>query len=178
MKRIAIFGKPGSGKSTLSKSLAAATGIQLHQLDSIVYKKNGDLVDRKTYDKEHANILSSESWIIDGFDRVESFYKRLEVADTLIYIDLPYAVSYYLVTKRLLKGLVVKPAGWPEGSSIVKGTLQSYRVLKLCPNFWNDDLLQKLKEMSANKSLYVIRSISELDDFVNSRVKNRAYGLE
>jgi len=178
MKRIAIFGKPGSGKSTLSKSLAAATGIQLHQLDSIVYKKNGDLVDRKTYDKEHANILSSESWIIDGFDRVESFYKRLEVADTLIYIDLPYAVSYYLVTKRLLKGLVVKPAGWPEGSSIVKGTLQSYRVLKLCPNFWNDDLLQKLKAMSANKSLYVIRSISELDDFVNSRVKNRAYGLE
>jgi len=32
--------------------------------------------------------------------------------------------------------------------------------------------------MSANKSLYVIRSISELDDFVNSRVKNKAYGLE
>ncbi len=176
MKKIAIFGKPGSGKSTLSKSLAAATGIQLHQLDSIVYKKNGDLVDRKTYDKEHANILSSESWIIDGFDRVESFYKRLDVADTLIYIDLPYAVSYYLVTKRLLKGLVVKPAGWPEGSSIVKGTLQSYRVLKLCPNFWNDDLLQKLKAMSANKSLYVIRSISELDDFVNSSVEHKSYG--
>ena len=39
MKKIVVFGKPGSGKSTLSKKLAAATGIKLHALDSIVYKK-------------------------------------------------------------------------------------------------------------------------------------------
>ncbi len=117
MRKIAVFGKPGSGKSTLSKHLASATGIQLHQLDSIVYKKNGDLVDRKTYDKEHGRILSTDSWIIDGFGPVASFNKRLDMADTLIYIDLPYAVSYWLVTKRLLKGLFVQPEGWPEGSA-------------------------------------------------------------
>jgi len=174
MKKIAVFGKPGSGKSTLSKSLTSATGIQLHQLDSIVYKKNGDLVDRETYDREHENILSSDNWIIDGFGPIGSFHKRLEVADTLIYIDLPYAVSYWLVTKRLLKGLFVKPEGWPDGSSILKGSLQSYRVLKLCPKFWNDRFLQKLKEISANKSLYVIRSISELNRFIESNIARKA----
>ena len=58
MKKIAVFGKPGSGKSTLSKNLASVTGIQLYPLDSIVYKKNGDKVDRKKYDREHENILS------------------------------------------------------------------------------------------------------------------------
>ncbi len=93
MKKIVVFGKPGSGKSTLSKNLASATGIKLHALDSIVYKKNGDLVDRKTYDEEHENILSSDCWIIDGFQPIESFYKRLDVADTLIYIELPYIIS-------------------------------------------------------------------------------------
>ncbi len=46
MKKVAVFGKPGSGKSTMSKRLAAVTGIPLHPLDSIVYEKNGDLVDR------------------------------------------------------------------------------------------------------------------------------------
>ena len=170
MKKIAVFGKPGSGKSTLSKSLASATGIQLHQLDSIVYKKNGDLVDRNIYDETHANILSSDSWIIDGFGPIESFNKRLEVADTLIYIDLPYAISYWLVTKRLLKGLIVKPEGWPDGSSVLKGTLESYKVLKLCPRFWNYDFLQKLEKISASKSLYVIRSISELNRFIKNNV--------
>jgi len=171
MKKIAVFGKPGSGKSTLSKSLASATGLKLYQLDSILYKKDGALVDRQTYDRAHGNILSSDSWIIDGFDKIESFYKRLDAADTLIYIDLPYIVSYWLVTKRLLKGVIIKPEGWPEGSSILKGTLQSYKTLKLCPKFWNNGFLQKLEELATNKSLYVIRSVAELNRFIDDNVK-------
>jgi adenylate kinase family enzyme len=178
MKKIAVFGKPGSGKSTLSKYLASATGIQLHQLDSIVYKKDGDLVDRKTYDKEHGRILSTDSWIIDGFGPMASFNKRLGVADTLIYIDLPYTVSYWLVTKRLIKGLFVKPEGWPGGSSIIKGTLASYKVLKICPQFWNDDFVKKLEALSANKSVFVIRSISELNSFMDNNVKNKGYNKQ
>jgi adenylate kinase family enzyme len=166
MKKIAVFGKPGSGKSTLSKSLAFATGIPLHPLDSIVYKKNGDLVEREVFDKAHENILSSDSWMIDGLGPMGSFNKRLDAADTLIYIDLPYAVSYWLVTKRLLKGLLVTPEGWPKGSSIIKGTLASYKMLKLSPKFWNNDLLKKLELMSTNKSLHVIRSVAELNSFV------------
>lgn len=171
MKKIAVFGKPGSGKSTLSKNLASATNIRLHALDSILYSKNGNLVDRKTYDEEHENILSSESWIIDGFGPIGSFDKRLDAADTLIYIELPYVISYWLVTKRLLKGLVVKPEGWPDGSSVLKGSLESYKVLKLCPKFWNDGFMQRLEKMSVNKSLYVIRSISKLNRFVDKDMK-------
>ena len=173
MKKIAVFGKPGSGKSTLSKHLAAATGIPLHPLDSIVYKQNGELVERETYDSQHTNILASERWIIDGFGPIASLNKRLDVADTLIYIDLPYLVSYWLVTKRLLKGLFVKPEGWPDGSSLLKGSLQSYKVLRLCPKFWNDDFLKKLETIAVNKSLHVIRSTTELNGFIDTFVKNK-----
>jgi dephospho-CoA kinase len=49
MIKIAVFGKLGSGKSTVSRALASATGITLYQLDSIVYKKNGELVEREIY---------------------------------------------------------------------------------------------------------------------------------
>ncbi len=171
MKKIAVFGKPGSGKSTLSKSLTSATGVKLYALDSILYKQNGDMVDRKAYEEEHAKILSSDSWIIDGFGPIESFNKRLEVADTLIYVDLPYVVSYWLVTKRCLKGLAVKPEGWPAGSSILKGTIESYKVLRLCPKFWNGGFVHRLETMSVNKSLYVVRSVSELNRFVDKNVR-------
>lgn len=170
MKKIAVFGKPGSGKSKLSKNLAASTKIQLHQLDSILYKKNGDQIDRDSYDKHHQDILASSDWIIDGFGPMGSFNQRLDAADTLIYIDLPYFVSYWLVTKRLIKGLFIKPEGWPEGSSILKGTLVSYKTLKLCPKFWNDDFSKRLEEISSNKSLYVIKSISELNNFIDKHV--------
>ncbi|TRY32417.1 adenylate kinase [Aliiglaciecola sp. M165] len=169
MKKIAVFGKPGSGKSTLSKKLARTTGITLHQLDSIVYEKNGDFVERGVVDAAHQNIVSSESWIIDGLGPMELFYKRLHAADTLIYIDLPYVASYWLVTKRLLKG--VTPEGWPKGSSIVKGTLNSYRTLRKCPQFWNHSFRKKLDEVSTGKSLFVISSLSELDNFVETYVR-------
>ena len=169
MKKIAVFGKPGSGKSTLSKNLAAATGITWHALDSILYEKNGKQVDRKTYDDAHEAILSSDRWIIDGFGPMDSFNARLDAADTLIYIELPYVISYWFVTKRLLKGLVATPEGWPDGSSILKGTLESYKVLRICPKFWNEDFIQRLEKTSTHKSLHVIQSVAELNSFVNNK---------
>jgi len=174
MKKIAVFGKPGSGKSRLSKNLASQLKIQLYQLDSIAYKTDGKPVDKETYDRAHADILASDSWLIDGLGPIDSFNQRLDAADTLIYIDLPYVVSYWLVTKRLLQGLLVRPEGWPSGSSIVKGTLESYKVLKLCPKFWNDDFLKKLEVISTKKSLYVVRSISELNSFIEVNVEHEA----
>lgn len=46
-------------------------------------------MEREIFDREHAKILVSEKWIIDGFGLLASFYKRLDEADTLIYINLP-----------------------------------------------------------------------------------------
>ncbi|MBN3562928.1 P-loop NTPase family protein [Aliamphritea spongicola] len=174
MKKVAVFGKPANGKSTLSKQLAAATGISLYPVDSLLYQPNGQEVDRQAYEAVHDKILASDEWIIEGFGPLSSqasFNRRLEEADTLVYIELPYWVTYWLVTKRLLKGVFRKPEGWPEGSSVLKGSLQSYKVLKLCPKFWNDDFLQRVEKLSTNKSLHVIRSVSELNSFVEQHVK-------
>ncbi|MCF7505080.1 MULTISPECIES: adenylate kinase [Vibrio] len=170
MKKVAVFGKPGSGKSTVSKALASATNLPLHQLDSLVYKPSGELVDKEVFKDVHDKIVSSETWIIDGLGPISLFYNRLDEADTLVYIDLPYSVSYWFVTKRLLKGLFVKPEGWPEGSSVFKGTLQSYKILKLCPKFWNDEFMIKLLEKYPMKEVHVIKTVAELNDFVSKSV--------
>lgn len=174
MKKIAIIGKPASGKSTLSKKLAAATGIKLYALDSILYQANGAEIERANYEAIHQDIIASQEWIIEGFgpmNFLHSFNKRLEAADTVIYIELPYLTTYWLVTKRFLKGLVKKPEGWPEGCSVWKGTIQSYKVLQLCPKFWNAQLLQRLETQTSAKTLHVIRSVAELDSFVEKYVK-------
>lgn len=102
---------------------------------------------------------------------ISAFHQRLETADTLVYVDLPYIKSYWFVTKRLLKGLFVKPEGWPAGSSILKGTFESYNVLRHCPKFWNDDFTVRLEALSDRKSLYIIKSVSELDHFVSRNIK-------
>ncbi|CAH9062270.1 hypothetical protein PSECIP111951_02658 [Pseudoalteromonas holothuriae] len=169
MKKITIFGKPGSGKSVLSQKMALATGIQLHQLDSIYYKKSGVPLSKGEFNAIHDDILANECWIIDGLGPISAFKRRLEAADTLIYIDLPYLTCYWLVTKRLFKSFYEKPIGWPDGSSVVQGTINSFKTLRLCPTFWNKQFLEQLNtQTSSTKSLHVIKSISELEQFCKS----------
>jgi hypothetical protein len=67
----------------------------------------------------------------------------------------------------------VTPEGWPKGSSIIKGTLASYKMLKLSPKFWSDDFLQKLESISTNKSLHIVRSVAELNRFVEKNTSIR-----
>jgi len=170
MKKIAVFGKPGGGKSTLSKNLSLTSGLKLYALDSIQYHQNGDKLDSKIFLDTHNEILTSQSWIIEGFGTVESFNNLLDSADTLVYIDLPYYVHYWWVTKRFLKGIFKTPEGWPKGCSVLKGTIQSYKVLKICPQFWNNDFMNELEKKSANKNLYVIKSVMELNEFINTEI--------
>ena len=173
MKKIAVFGKPSNGKSTLSKRIATATNIKLYALDSILYEPSGQEIERSRYNELHDNILSSDEWIIEGFgplNSLESFNKRLDEADTLIYLDLPYSVTSWLVIKRFLKGLFITPEGWPEGSSILQGTVQSFKILKHCPKFWNESFLNNLQKRSSGKSLYIVRTLSELNGFVRQNI--------
>lgn len=172
MKKITVFGKPGSGKSVLCKKLSAATGLTLYAIDSLLYQVNGERVDQALYDQRHDAVLQSDCWILDGFGTLSSFKRQIDAADVLVYIDLSYMTSYWLVTKRLMKGLFVTPEGWPEGCSVWKGSVQSYRMLARCPEFWNSDFLESLERQAEHKRVCIIRSLSELNRFVDDYVKH------
>ena len=93
MKRVAIFGNAGGGKSTLARRLTAITGLPLHALDLVKYRVGGAEVPHPEYLQAHAEILSGERWIIDGFGCVASAWERFEAADTLVYVDLPLSIT-------------------------------------------------------------------------------------
>jgi adenylate kinase family enzyme len=116
MKRVAVFGNAGGGKSTLARRLSELTGLPLYSVDSLKYRAGGGEVPEGEYLEAHADLLHREAWIIDGFGSVPTAWERFAAADTLIYVDLPLFIHYMWVTKRLIKGSVVKPEGWPEGS--------------------------------------------------------------
>ena len=69
MKRVAVFGNAGGGKSTLAKHLAHLTRLPLYPLDLIQYRAGGSKIPHEEYLKAHAEILRQDEWIIDGFVR-------------------------------------------------------------------------------------------------------------
>jgi adenylate kinase family enzyme len=165
VKKIAIFGKPGSGKSTFSMKLAISSSIKYCPLDSIEYLKNGERVSITEYNLQHEKLINESSWIIDGLGYLDSFWARIQAADIVIYIDLPYRISYWWVTKRLLISPFKHPESWPEGSSVLKGTIASWKYLRLSPKFWNEEFYDKLKNSCENRKLIRITSVKEMNEF-------------
>ncbi|MDP8932876.1 MAG: adenylate kinase, partial [Cyanobacteriota bacterium] len=49
MKKVAVFGNAGGGKSTLSKRLSEITGLPLYALDKIQYQSGGAEVPDEEY---------------------------------------------------------------------------------------------------------------------------------
>jgi len=165
MNKVVVFGKPGGGKSTLGRKLSKVTGIQYCPLDLIEYRKNGERVPAEEYAQKHADLINADNWIIDGLGTLKSLWLRIDAADTLIYVDLPYYVHYWWVTKRLLNSAFVKPEGWPEGSSVLKGTLAGWKYLRLSPGFWTPELFEEIQRRGKGKNIYRITSVKEMNNF-------------
>ena len=168
MKRVAIFGNAGGGKSTLARELAAITGLPLHVIDKIKFRPGGAEVPHEEYLQLHTALLGRDEWIIDGFESVELAWKRFEAADTLVHVDLPLAVHAWWVTKRLVKGLFVDPPGWPQGSPVISSSIQSYRVLWPCYTRLTPKYRAYLSDVAQRKRVFHLRSRQELKQFLET----------
>jgi len=165
MNRIAVFGNAGGGKSTLSKRLAEMTGLPWVPLDSLQYQPGGGEVSHAEFKAAHDALLKQDQWIVDGFGSIDTLWNRLAVADTLVYLDMPVLQHYWWVTKRFLTGAWVPPAGWPEHSPLLKGTLTSYRTVWLCHTKLTPKYREHVEQAKATKQVYHLRSRQDTAQF-------------
>ncbi|MDZ7962130.1 MAG: adenylate kinase [Aulosira sp. DedQUE10] len=165
MKKVAVFGNAGGGKSTLSKRLSQITGLPLHVLDKIKSQAGGAEVPDEDYKRIHQEILHTQRWIIDGFGSMETLWLRLDEADSLIFVDLPLYVHFWWVTKRLITGYLKPPEGWPQNSPILKSSLSSYRVLWLCHKYLTPKYREYIKQDQTHRNIYHLRSIKQISQF-------------
>jgi adenylate kinase family enzyme len=154
--KVAVFGKPGGGKSTLARQLAAATNLPLIQLDLVQYKAGGARVPDDEFLRQHAEILARPTWVVDGFGTPKAFEAMLRAADVLVYIERAPLIHYWWTTKRLLKSPFSKPLGWPENSPMLASTISSYRFLRLSGRFWTPALKSRLLALRPDKRVYVV----------------------
>ena len=166
VQRVAVFGNAGGGKSTLARQLAELSGLPLFPLDLIQYRKGGGKVPDEEYRKAHDELLQREAWIIDGFGSVQSAWQRFAAADTLVYVDLPLRVHFLWITKRLLKGMLVNPQGWPEDSPMLSSTLSSYRVLYLCHRHLTPRYRALVAQARAQKRVHHLKSTADMAAFL------------
>jgi len=168
VKRVAVFGNAGGGKSTLARGLAELTGLPLYVVDLMQFRTGGAAVPQEEFLKAHAELLQRDAWIIDGYGSVKLSWERFAAADTLVYVDLPFFVHFLWITKRFLKGLFVTPPGWPEGSPVISSSFSSYRVLWLCHRYTTPKYRALVAEAKARKRVHHLCSAREMSAFLDA----------
>lgn len=102
VKRIAIIGGPGTGKTTLSDNLAEICNLSVVHIDGIHFKPNWEKRDSEERDKIILEETNKEKWIIEG-NYKNTLRKRLERADLIIWLDYSEFAIITGVLKRYLQ---------------------------------------------------------------------------
>ncbi len=121
MKRIAILGSPGSGKSRLAKQLAQVSNLPLIHLDQEFWLPNWKEPIKDDWTKKHSALIAGSSWILDG-GFLRTGEDRIKRCDLVILFYTPTLVCLYRVLKRIIMNLgqvrIDGPKGCPEALDI------------------------------------------------------------
>ena len=109
--RINVVGTSGSGKSTVGKLVAEELNIPYIQMDALFWKPNwAESTDDEFFPKVE-QALGGDEWVLDGnYTRTLPIkWKRVQM---VVYLDLPFHVVLYRITKRSLRRGLKKEELW------------------------------------------------------------------
>ena len=114
VKRIAVIGNGGGGKTTISRKLGEHHGIPVCHVDSIQYQAGWKYTPVDECERVLNEIADGESWLIDGFGSRAAIERRLGIADVVVFVDFPLYQHYWWAAKRQLGSWRGSRAELPE----------------------------------------------------------------
>jgi adenylate kinase family enzyme len=91
VKRVAILGRGGAGKSVLAQKLSSILDLPVIELDSIFWQPGPRPTPEQEWAEIQRGLVARDRWIIDGdlgpYDT--SLDLRLHAAETVIVLDFP-----------------------------------------------------------------------------------------
>ena len=101
MQRVLVMGSPGSGKSTFARRLSDITGIPVVSLDALYWKPGWQPSDTAEFATRVSEVVSLPRWIIDGDYIWWAGDIRRNMADAVIWFDLPRRTCMAGIVSRI-----------------------------------------------------------------------------
>ncbi|MEF2620002.1 MAG: AAA family ATPase [Clostridia bacterium] len=151
--KVLIIGIVASGKTTLARRLSKETNIKNYEIDLIVHD---DKNKRKRTNKEQQKIIEKinkqSDWIIEGTLR-KNLYNLLELADKIIYLDIPIQVRKRRILLRYIKQkLKIEKSNYRPNKEMLKN------MYKWTNEFENNKIELEEEILKYKEKLIVLKS--------------------
>jgi nicotinamide riboside kinase len=101
MKRVVIFGRAASGKSSLARTLGELTGLPVIELDKLFWQSGQQALPPDKWASIQNRLIQNSCWIMDGdLGPYDVFDFRIRAADTIIFLDLPLVICAWRAIRR------------------------------------------------------------------------------
>lgn len=164
MKKIAVIGCGGAGKSTFSCKLSEVLHIPVYHLDKLNWKPGWVPTPKEEFDATMKTLVSQKEWIIDG-NYGRTLDLRLKSADTIVFLNMPrYQCVYRIVKRRWMYHGKPRPdvsEGCPEQLD-----LDFVRWVWGYDKNQKPRIIETLKRLSNEKKVIILNHSSEVDKFL------------
>jgi adenylate kinase family enzyme len=115
MRRVAVFGTTGSGKSWLAERLAERHGLRLIELDRLYWGRDWQPAPLELFRHRVEREIRDGNWIVVGnYGQVRDLVWR--AADTLIWLDLPFPLVMWRLVRRTIGRVLSRQELWGTGN--------------------------------------------------------------
>jgi len=164
MRRIAVIGPLGAGKSTLAVELGRRLGLPVHHLDTLYWGDTWTPPSPAEWKALLDRLVAGDSWIIDG-NFSSTLPQRLDAADTVVYLDASPLLSTMRATKRRLLHNW-RPAPGVAGGSRPMFDRQIFRWIWAFPRESRTQLLEQLAAPPLVGKAVILRSRRDVRHFL------------
>lgn len=112
MRRVAVIGSGGAGKSMLARQIGAVTGLPVIHLDHHYWSPGWVPTPDPEWFVAQRELLAGDSWVVDG-NYGGTLELRAELADTIVFLDLPRRVCLARAIRRFRSPILQAP-GCPQ----------------------------------------------------------------
>lgn len=102
MRRIAIVGCCGSGKSFLARELGRRINAPVTHLDAMYYDDEWNPLPPENFEARQRALVSGDQWVTDG-NYNATLQVRLEACDTVVFMDVPTWTALWGVLSRQIR---------------------------------------------------------------------------
>ena len=159
MKKVIVIGCPGSGKSTVSRTLHNKTGIPLYHLDMMYWNADKTTVEKSAFLERLYVVLEKDEWIIDG-NYGSTMELRMAACDTVIVLDYPLDVCLDGIRER--RGKPRSDMPWIE----TEEDAEFIEFIKSYNEQQKPKVLELLKKYG-DKNIVICKSREQADAFLN-----------